>query len=60
MGAAASNTTLGNKNAAVNTVAILASAGWLVEIVLFTGSVLLVTVQTFRRWRAEKGEYYEG
>ena len=53
MGAAVANTTLGNKNAAVNTVAILASACWVIEIVLFSGSVLLVLVQTFRRWRAE-------
>ncbi|MCJ1333638.1 hypothetical protein MMC10_010338 [Thelotrema lepadinum] len=61
MGAAAANTTLGNKNAAVSTVAVLASVSWLVMIVLFTGSVLCVTIQTFRRWRGEKGgEYYEG
>ena len=52
MGAAEKNTTLGNTNPAINTPAILATASWVAEIVLFSLSVLVVAIQTFRRWSA--------
>ena len=48
MGYEYQNTTFGNKNASLNTVAILTSATWVVEIILFLGSLILVLVQTFR------------